>query len=496
MNYQTGPVLRDAHESHARLKYVWGPLGTAKSTWLCFRVYGMARRAAKAGKSLRALILRDTYRNLVDSTLKTWLYWFPDASQYGRLIRSVPADFILRTPDGTEHEVLFRHGQTAQDASQFLSTEFGFIGLEEVAPAYLPGKDQKVSPGIAEEVFDLVYSRLRQTGIDEPELAITSNPPSPSHWSSKRIIDPSGDSKHGVIERSYNVEGHEQRVVWEHWFTPISENRSNLRPGYYEELTATWPRILVRRFVEGERIDVFVGLPRFDLDALDIMKREHAKEPEFRGWLHDSPYNVLHIKPEANPKGWVRMWEYPKGGHEYVIGADVAEGLEGRDYSSAHVLDRADLHIVATWHGHIEPEKFGQELAKLGRTYNTALVGVESNNHGLTTLVALKNAGYQRIYYQSSIDTRTRKTERIGWKTDIKTKPFMIDELSDYLSSGGQVIDADTIQELMTYGIDEQGKTEAQEGCHDDRIVSFAIAIQMNKHSGLERILPALRRVS
>lgn len=490
IEYNPGPVATAAHYSRARVKLFWGPVGTSKTSWLCWRVYGMARRAAKKGKSLRALLLRDTYRNLADSTLQTWLRWFPDG-QSGRLVRSVPADFVFTTPDGREHTVLFRHGQTARDASDFLGTEYGFIGLEEVAPAYLPGKDAKVSPGIAEEVFQLALSRGSRVQDDiDPELAITCNPPSRSHWTSKLIIDRSGNERHGVIELADPVTG--SNSIWEHWFTPTSENQANLRDTYYAELTAGWPRILVRRFVEGERIDAFVGIPRFDLDALDDMKRQHAKEPEFRGWLHDSPENVLHIKPEANANGWVRMWEYPKGGHEYVVGCDVAEGLEGGDYSSAHVLDRADLHIVAAWHGHCEPEKFGLEIAKLGRTYNQALVGVESNNHGLVTLVALKNAGYQRIYYQSSIDTRTRKTERIGWRTDMKTKPLLIDDLSNYLTSGGQVIDADTIQEMMTYGVNERGECEAQAACHDDRVISLAIAIQMSKFSGLERIFPYL----
>src|SRR4029077_13225046 len=100
----------------------------------------MSRWAAKQGVSLRACIVRDTYRNLADSTLKTWLRWFPDDSSRGYLSKSNPADYMLRTPDGRMHEVCFRHGQTAQDASLFLSTEYGFIGLEEIAPAYLPEK--------------------------------------------------------------------------------------------------------------------------------------------------------------------------------------------------------------------------------------------------------------------------------------------------------------------------------------------------------------------
>jgi hypothetical protein len=90
--YYPGPVTIQAHNSDARVKFLWGPLGTAKTTWLCWRVYLTAKEAAAEGKSLRAIIIRDTYRNLEDSTLKTWLHWFPDG-RAGQLVRTKPADW-------------------------------------------------------------------------------------------------------------------------------------------------------------------------------------------------------------------------------------------------------------------------------------------------------------------------------------------------------------------------------------------------------------------
>jgi hypothetical protein len=325
--YYPGPVTVDAHNSDARVKFLWGPLGTAKTSWLCWRTYLRAKEAAEEGKSLRTLFLRDTYRNLADSTLKTWLHWFPDG-RAGRLVRSQPADFILKV-NGIEHEVLFRHGQTAKDASDVLGTEYGQINLDEVAPAFSPGKTQLVSPGIAEEVFDMVLSRGARAKTDViPELAITANPPPRSHWASKRIIDLAGDDeKHGIIERTSGN--------WEHWFTPTTENQANLRDTYYQELIEGWPRILVRRFVEGERVDIFIGIPRFNLDKLDEMRRDYAMEPGFRGFLRESADNVLHVKPEANPDGWVRMFAPPLINKRYVMGGDVAEGIEGLAYSAA-----------------------------------------------------------------------------------------------------------------------------------------------------------------
>ena len=217
IDYFPGPVAQEAHLSTASVKLAWGALGTAKTTWLCWRVYFLAEEAAKAGYSLRALLMRDTYRNLADSTLQTWLYWF---REQGEIAHSMPVDFKLYV-GGREHDVLFRHGQTEQDASQFLSTEYDFIGLEEIAPAYLPGA-KKVSPGIAEGVFDMAYSRLtreaKRAAAIGPEMAMTCNSPPLNHWSSKRLIDRSPD--------------YLTSVKWAHFNFPVSDNAANLRPDY------------------------------------------------------------------------------------------------------------------------------------------------------------------------------------------------------------------------------------------------------------------------
>ena len=169
----------------------------------------------------------------------------------------------------------------------------------------------------------------------------------------------------------------------------------------------------------------------------------------------------------------------------------------GADASSAHVLDRKDLSIVATWHGNtLGPEAFGgEELPKLGRTYNNALIAVESNNTGGgTATLALKHSGYPKIFYEHDLRARNSTQERIGFTTTKSSKALLIDGLADYLDSGGEIIDAETIQELMVFGIDESGKCQAQSGCKDDRVISLSLAIHMTKIAGLESIYTFPRR--
>ena len=67
----------------------------------------------------------------------------------------------------------------------------------------------------------------------------------------------------------------------------------------------------------------------------------------------------------------------------------------------------------------------------------------------------------------------------VCWSTNGKTKPMMIDKLAEFVREFYIGISSKlTIQELLTYIIEDNGKTNAQEGCHDDCVTSLAIALQ------------------
>ena len=246
IEYIPGPAATKFHLSPARVKAAWGPVRSGKSTALVWRVFFKAKEAAAAGIGLRALLLRDSFRNLEDTTVKTFTEWLAPLGQFQR--RQGVLDFVFDL-DGKRHEVLFRHGQTAQDASSFLSSEYGFIGLEEVAPAFSP--TGLISPGIAEEVFDIALTRLVQRGMNNPELAISCNPPTPQHWVNKRIISKSPEEL--------------KALGWWHFFFGTSENEGNLRAGYYDELRRSLKGKdhLLKRFVEGEIVAIYPGMPVF-----------------------------------------------------------------------------------------------------------------------------------------------------------------------------------------------------------------------------------------
>lgn len=166
------------------------------------------------------------------------------------------------------------------------------------------------------------------------------------------------------------------------------------------------------------------------------------------------------------------VYALPEPGREYVIAADVAEGLEHGDYSTAPVIDRATGEEVATIHGHWEPDTFASHLASLGRLYNLALLAVERNNHGHAVLATLRSndVNYARVAY--GLD------ERPGWLSNVKTKPHTVDLLGAALRDGTITIHSQaTLDEMQVYRVLKAGKTGAPEGLHDDRVMSWAIAL-------------------
>jgi hypothetical protein len=215
------------------------------------------------------------------------------------------------------------------------------------------------------------------------------------------------------------------------------------------------------------------GRPVFDLEVIRAIQ---IVEPR-RGHLHEYSQKNMEFREDGGP---LSIWQFPDLTHVYCIGADVAEGLGHGDYSSAHVIDATTEEVVAHWHGHVDPDIFGAEvLPVLGWYFNTSLLAVESNNHGLTTLKALQRAGYRNLYRQRRLAQRNpQATEILGWRTTSASKPLAIDELAGAIRNGDLYIPCErTLAELRTFVRESSGKMHGSP--HDDRVMSLAIANQM-----------------
>lgn len=180
----------------------------------------------------------------------------------------------------------------------------------------------------------------------------------------------------------------------------------------------------------------------------------------------------------ANKDGRFWVWEEPKA-MNYIVSADPAEGLEGRDYSSVDVISRSTGDQVAHWHGHISSDLLGRLLVAIGMRYNNALLCPERNNAGILTVDKIVDSGYKNIYVETIIEPPARPRKRYGWVTTKKTKFPLVETLANEIRDDVHGIKCvDTFNEMLTFKqIDDSTKIfGAEHGKYDDRVMSIAIA--------------------
>lgn len=182
----------------------------------------------------------------------------------------------------------------------------------------------------------------------------------------------------------------------------------------------------------------------------------------------------FNLAPQEN----LKVWEFPTIGHEYVIGADVSEGLAGGDYSCAQVISRKSFKQVAVWHGLQDPAEFGRTLLYLGFFYFSALLAVE-RNFGPAALSFLKKENYPNLYRMKTMDSLyPEETDRIGWHTNVHTRRLIIDNIRACVRDNSLIImDPETLDEMKTFVKNpDTEKVEASPGNHDDRVMALSIA--------------------
>lgn len=244
---------------------------------------------------------------------------------------------------------------------------------------------------------------------------------------------------------------------------------------------------------------ISTGRPVFDARSLIQMDaRASSSKFDYIELQGNAKNKVTHKKVDFSS---LKVWEYPTKDKltRYVIGGDVAEGKEiaanGKegDYSVLTVIRRDTNQVVARYRAHIDPDQFGDVACKLGWYYNEATIAIEVNNQGLTTVQRIRDKMYRRMYMrEKGFDEQFEEpTSKMGWRTDKSSKFIMISELAKFIRDG-VIIDRDTvaIREYMTYVRDENGRTNAQDGHHDDCVMATAIAVQMLDWKDIDRDAP------
>ena len=235
------------------------------------------------------------------------------------------------------------------------------------------------------------------------------------------------------------------------------------------------------------------GSPVFNLEALA------NRSEELPDILHRMDYDPVDGTIKPDPRGRLMLYREIDPHQEYTLGADVSKGTAEGDYSVIQVLDQ-NKRQVAIWRGQVEPDYFAHICYHVGELFNWGRLAIEINNHGILPntmlfkglMVRGELKVYPNLYTREVYDKTTDETkEELGFYTDVKTRPLIIDELRQAVRDSTLCLnDKTTIDEMTTFVADPKtGKIEHEVGCHDDTILALAIANHI--HEGTWELIAA-----
>ena len=173
------------------------------------------------------------------------------------------------------------------------------------------------------------------------------------------------------------------------------------------------------------------------------------------------------------------VWGEYEPGHEYVIGADPAEGNPQSDESALAVVDTVGGVVVAVAAGRFEPAVFGGILAAVSERYAGAPALVERNNHEHAVLLWLHEFSAVRLLV--GLDGKA------GWLQTGRGKPLAFDAAADAIRDGQLIVhDRVTLDQLAMI---EGSSLAAPAGAHDDRAMAVVLALAALKFCAVVPVL-------
>lgn len=179
----------------------------------------------------------------------------------------------------------------------------------------------------------------------------------------------------------------------------------------------------------------------------------------------------------------LKVYKEPEPKHKYIIGVDPAKF--GGDSYAIQVLDVTSFPFVQVASAKLKDENFQimpGYIVEWGKWYNEGLLIIE-NNEGAGTyanVVIHNDYEYENLYFERTFGTFKHDTKtkiEPGFRTTPKSRNIIIDTLKQLIDNELLIInDSDTIKEFNTFVL-KKDKYQADDGCHDDMIMSLCIAL-------------------
>ena len=168
--------------------------------------------------------------------------------------------------------------------------------------------------------------------------------------------------------------------------------------------------------------------------------------------------------------GKLREFREPDPYHQYVLSVDTSFGRE-RDYSAFQIINLYSGEQVAEFYSNTTPiSNFAKIIKSEGDAYNTAHLVVERNGLGIALIQELFDVlEYENMWMDDKGE--------FGIQITTKTREGVLSSLEEALRASKFKINSErTIDELMTFIVNDSGKVQADDGYHDDLVMSLALA--------------------
>ena len=232
----------------------------------------------------------------------------------------------------------------------------------------------------------------------------------------------------------------------------------------------------------AEEAFIFSGTPVFDNDKVmrRIKQLEHREykegyfsfkwnNEEHQDFIIDNSIEFI----ESKTKNHIRIYNDVEELIPYVLSGDTKG--EGSDEYTGQVMDNTTSKRVATVQMQISNSKpYTHQMYCLGVYYNKALIGIEMN-FNTAPLEELQRLKYPKQYYREKAEGFNGEVVKgkLGWKTDGITRPRMIDKevfvVEDYIHL---IQDIPTLNQMLTFVYDKNGRPDAMSGKHDDLLIA------------------------
>lgn len=467
--------------SEAKIRGYGGAMGGGKSRALCEDAFD----EALLYPGLKTLICRQAHTSIIGTTKKTMIEQVIPREMMSecRKKESGGEDWI-QLPNGS-----VMHFVGLDDPIRWFSSELGKLVFDEAHE-------------IKENDVLTLRTRLRQPGMQHL-TTIAFNPSNPGHWLQQWFILDAERTPFGYRKEELWLPGASASSGSCEFISAKATDNPYLPDGYVEERLASMPAHLRRRYLEG-LWEFITGSCYFDGDAL-LWYGEQIDGPwriaKAEGDLSGTNVKDMPALRHASGGLW-HVWKAPvkekmdeetgktSPRHRYILGVDTSAGTGG-DYSSVQVLDVDDMEQVAEYRGQIDPDLLAEECLRVAAVYNGALIAPEVTGGWGNTVVQelarrllpnFRNGSCKpRLFTRRKLDRLSQRwTDVLGWDTKADTRPLMLDTLERYLRQRALKLHGQrTLVELGTFVLDDNGKAQAQPGCHDDMVISLAIAVTL-----------------